>query len=115
MKINNTLVITPSEMDVSIEKIGNEIESFNGKITCDTIGYRRVIECTWSGLFASEMRTLLTALSSSIVNLTYFDPQTGNERTAAFVVSDKKTPAYTLRSGKEMWSELSVSFTEQGG
>ena len=46
MKINNTLVITPSEMDVSIEKIGNEIESFNGKITCDTIGYRRVIECT---------------------------------------------------------------------
>ena len=45
MKINNTTIISPSDMKVTIERIGSSVETMNGRIVSDTFGYRRVLEC----------------------------------------------------------------------
>lgn len=114
MKINNTEITQPSEMNVSIQTVGSEIQAFSGKITTDVIATKRIVDCKWRGLYASAMSVILNAVSSSVVSLTYFDPVLAHERTGNFIVSEKSAPAYSLVSGKEIWSELAITFTEQG-
>jgi hypothetical protein len=45
MKINNTEITQPSEMNVSIQTVGSEIQAFSGKITTDVIATKRIIDC----------------------------------------------------------------------
>lgn len=115
MKVNNVEIISPSAMTVNIERVGSSVETASGRIVVDTFGYRRVLDCAWSGLYASEMISLLSKFNSSSVSITYTDPELGVNTTKTFIVSDKKVPAYTMVSGREMWSELTITFTEQLG
>lgn len=112
-KINNTTIVCPSQIEYGEEEVGNIYTTASGKTIVDTIRVKRVLSCSWNGMNARDTQTILSLLGNKVVSVTYFEPNEAEEVTKTFVVSEKKTPAYSLVNGKEIFQGMSATFLEQ--
>ncbi len=112
MKINGTIIKTPSEMRVIISDIdGNSYRNANGKMIRDRLAVKRKLECKWNYLSTAEISVLLKAVKNEFFDVTYLDPQEGTEITKRFYVGDRTSPVYSF--GLDLWTDLSMNFIEQ--
>ena len=119
IKINNvdfTAYFTPVGYKVTHKKIKGPNEGYmlDGSFTEDILAIKAVITCTCMPLTETQLNALLTQLYSGTLNVYFFDPKTGDYRTAAMTCE----PPESVDRGQgtnaaEYWTGVVLVLTEK--
>lgn len=113
LKINSTLIKTPSKFQVTIADVyGENLTNAKGENIIDRIGTKRSMSCEWEQLSQAECSTLLTAMADVYFSLEYPDPITG-VTTRTVYIGSRDMPVYSAVNAVIKWEGLKVTFTER--
>ncbi len=113
LKINGTLIPTPSDYGVGIMDISKAERNAAGTMIIERIATKRKIEVVYKYLSQSELSTLLAAVATVSFTLEYRDPQTGTAKTGSFYCGDRKCGAIDYKAGVTRWKDISFSLIER--
>lgn len=117
MKINQIEMPATTSFEVQISDIDNgETTTRNayGEMVRDRIAVKRKLMLEWKFLDVYDMSLLLQEVQSEFFEVEYFDPESGNNQTRTFYVSDRNAPLQLEKSdGVYLWQGLKMSFTER--
>lgn len=82
-----------------------------GNMTIDIISRKVKVYCTFRPMSAAEMQELLTALQAYVLQITFLDPETGEEVTKKCYISTPE-PQYVRGGSAPMFDKLEVNFIE---
>jgi hypothetical protein len=113
IKVNGTLIPTPSDYKVSLQDIDNgSARAASGLMVRTRIAVKRKFEMTWNYLSKSDLAALLGKIADTSFEVEYVDPETGGVRTGEFYVGDRTVSAIDYISGVIRWKDISFSFVE---
>ena len=104
----DTYQVIISDLDASANRSGN------GTLFRDRIAVKRTIEIGWTSLNASELSTVLQAISPVFFSVAYLDPEYNTTRLGTFYVSDR-TQAVAMKQsdGSYKWGNVGFSLVER--
>ena len=83
-----------------------------GDNTVDIVNRKAKVTCTTRPLNQTEMGTLLTAVDSYVVSVTYLDSKSGALKTMQAYISTPEPAYYRILEGKVLYNPLQLSFIE---
>ena len=109
IKVNDTILPTPSTFEVTIQDYDSSEAGRNstGQLFRDRITVKEKVAISWKVLDAQQMKTILNAVTDVFFTVEYFSPKLADYRTATMYVGDRTVTAYTF-------SELGVKYTDFG-
>lgn len=116
-KANGTSVALPdpSGFQFDVQDVDGSTAGRNqsGYMFRDRVAVKIKVECSWQNLRQTQAATILNAITDQFFTVTCPDPRTGSNVSFTAYCGDRTVPAYNLRSGKWIWSELNVNFIER--
>lgn len=117
-KANGTTVElpTPSAFQFDIMDVDGSTAGRNqsGLMFRDRVATKVKVECQWQNIRDDKANTILNAITDQFFTVTCPDPRTsGGTITFTAYCGDRTIPAYNLRTGNRIWSELSVNFIQR--
>ena len=116
-KANGTTVNLPdpSGFQFDVQDIDGSTAGRNqsGLMFRDRVAVKIKVECQWQNIPQSTAQTILTAITDQFFTVTCPDPRTGSTVSFTAYCGDRTVPAYNLRTGKWIFSELNVNFIER--
>lgn len=110
--INGVAIATPSSYDWNIMDISNAERNAKGNIIIERINTKRKLELGWSYLTASQMSTLLQAVSNVTFSVTFVDAQTNSTMTKTMYVGDRKTGMIDFQNGVPRYKDVKFNLIE---
>lgn len=99
-------------LNVAKEHNYNAQTNAAGNTVVDYINTKRNIEVGFIYMDDSDMSELQTAVSSFAVTITYRDPKTNALEVASCIAPKIEADYYTIHSGRVLYNELELEFTE---
>jgi hypothetical protein len=97
----------PSEFKCTIMDLDNAEttkRTADGQLTRERIAVKRQIELRFNAMTWDKLSAILTALKPKFVQITYPDPESGQQETRTFYVSDRESAIAIERGGTYYWS-----------
>ncbi len=101
---------------VSYEEIEGKNSGYmlNGSYKRDIVARKANLSLTCNPLKPKRLASILSALSSDYVNITYYDTKTGTDRDAIFMPTVGQHSLVMLKSnGVAYWDGLAITLKEQ--
>ena len=116
-KANGTSVQLPdpSSYQFDVQDVDGSTAGRNqsGLMFRDRVAVKIKIECQWQNLKQTQAQTILNAITDQFFTVSCPDPRTGSNVSFTAYCGDRSVPAYNLRTGNWIWSDLSVNFIER--
>ena len=115
ISINGANVPSPDTYQVTIADLDSSANrSSNGTLFRDRVAVKRTIELGWAFLDATELSTVLQAISPVFFSVAYLDPEYNTTRVGTFYVSDR-TQAVAIKQpdGSYKWGNVGFSLVER--
>lgn len=87
--INGVNVPTPTDFQVGIQDIANTQRNANGQMIIERIAVKKTLSISYAYLSASDLSTVLQAVSPVTFDVTYLDPITNSNVTSSFYCGDR--------------------------
>ena len=109
------LLPDPAQLSWSIQDVDADGtgRNQNGDLFRDRVAVKRKLTLSWPPLAASDMSTLLSAVTDTFFTVSYPDALTGETRSMTAYVGDRTAPMYSLINGVYLWNSLSMNFIER--
>lgn len=111
--INGVSVPTPSSYDVSINDLSIANRNSLGQMIIERIATKRTLQVSWQYLTASQCSQVLQAVSPTFYDITYLDPQTGNNRTSSFYCGDRSIGMIDFVGGVARYKDVKFTLIER--
>lgn len=113
IKINNTVIPTPSTYTVSINDISKAERNAKGEMVIERIAIKRKLELSWNYLTQSQLAGLLEKVSAVFFTIEYPDPQDGTLKTGTFYCGDRSSGAIDYSNGLVRWKDIKFNLIEK--
>lgn len=104
---------TPTDLSVGIMDISKAERNAAGTMIIERITTKRQITLSWSYLSASDLSTVLNAVSPVFYDVTYLDPQTGGNRTGSFYCGDRNLGMMDFINGVPRYKDVKFDLIER--
>lgn len=114
-KINNVdLSSLVSNMKVGYETLvsDNSGRNANGDTVLDIINRKYKIYITFRHTTEAEMRSIMTAVSDYVVDVSFLDPETNRLTTATTYTGTPEPDYYTIQDGFIIYKPMSLNFIQ---
>ena len=112
ISINGVQISTPSTFQIGIQDISKAERNANGNMIIERITTKRKLELSYNYLSATDIATLLTAISGTTFTVTYPDAQTGLNRTGTFYCGDRTAGAIDYQGSVMRYKDIKFSLVE---
>ncbi|WP_410496496.1 hypothetical protein QTL86_03520 [Cellulosilyticum sp. ST5] len=112
LKIGGVLMPTPSEMTPNIYDLTEGDRDSTGTMHIDLIATKYKLECKWNILNQANMTKILNATKSITFNVSFIDPETGEEKTMNVYKGDRSTPILKIVNGENIYKDFKINFIE---
>jgi hypothetical protein len=114
IKIQGTLIKTPSELKVGRFDLTKSSRGASGKMKMQIIRKNiRRIDCIWKMITDSELQLILDTISTYKPFFTLEYPDAGGTTTINCYTGDINTTLWHEKNGVRYWEEVSIPFIEQ--
>ena len=115
LKVDGKYVKDPSEMTWGLKDIttGDTGRTEDGIYHKTVIATKRKISLGWNFPVSEEATAILQAFSPVRVEVTYFDPMSGQEETRTFHSDGKNAPVKMWTAGKKLYTSITINLEEQ--
>lgn len=115
LKVNGTLIKTPSEMtwglqDVSDSASGRTQDALMHK---NRIAQKRKLSLAWNNPTRAETASILQAFNPEYIDISYPDSMSGTDETRVFYVGDRSAPYKIWTLGNKRYSQVSFDVIER--
>ncbi|MEH7503293.1 DUF6711 family protein [Neobacillus drentensis] len=104
---------TPSDYGVGVQDISKAERNALGNMLIERITTKRTVDISYSYLDASDLSTILQAVSPTFFNLTYLDPVTNSNRTASFYCGDRSMGMISFINNVPRYKDLKFTLIER--
>jgi hypothetical protein len=111
--VNGVNIPTPSNYDVSVLDISNAQRNAQGLMIIERIATKRTISLSYNFLSASDLSTILQAISSTFYNVTFLDPVTNSQVTSSFYAGDRAISMIDYVSGVPRYQNVKFELIER--
>ena len=113
--VDNITLPSPSKFDWSLQdvSIGESGRDDTGKMYKGRVCSKRKIVLEWSGIRPAGAKTILEAFQPEYVNVTYFDPLTGADRTMEAYIGDRSAPVKVWQVNNKIYETISLDVIER--
>ena len=115
LKIGETDVsqmITAMKISYNVMLSEDSGRNAKGDNVVDIINRKVRIDCTTRSLTQSEMSTLLTAVESYVVSVSYLDSRSGDMKTVRAYISTPEPDYYRIVTDKVRYNPMPLAFIE---
>lgn len=84
----------------------------NGDTVIDIVNKKAKVYVTFRAMTSLEMKTLLEAIESYIVNITYRDAKTNSNKTIQCYTGTPEPDYYFIHNDRVMYREMSLNFIQ---
>jgi hypothetical protein len=111
--INGVDLPTPTALQVGIFDISKAERNANGRMVIERITTKRKLFFTYSFLTEIEASAVLNAVSPTLYDVTYIDPQTKNVKSGTFYTGDRNIGFVDYQNGVARYQDLTFNLIEQ--
>lgn len=104
---------TPTDFSVGLMDISKAERNARGTMIIERITTKRKLEISYAYLNANDLSTVLQAVSPVFYNVTYLDPQTGNNRTSSFYCGDRSVGMLDFINGVPRYKDVKFDLIER--
>lgn len=115
LKINDTIIKTPSEVTWTLQDISSPDSGrdLTGVMHKDRVAQKIKLSCKWPHMSTAEASLLLRNANSQVnFQLTYFDVMQNGVRTATFYVGDRTAPLAWIWDDDNAVQNVAFDFIE---
>ena len=113
IKINGTLLPTPSGYSVNIMDISKAERNAAGTMVIDRIATKRKIELVWKYVDKAGLSNVLKLVAPVFFTVEYIDPEDNALKTGTFYCGDRNVGALDYRSGNIRWKDIKFNLIEK--
>lgn len=110
---NGVALPTPSDLQMGIQDISNAQRNANGLMIIQRIATKKTITLTYAYLNATDMSTILNAVSGTYFNVTYLDPISNSTVTGSFYPGDRSLGYIDYQNGVPRYNNLKFELIER--
>lgn len=110
---NGVALPTPSDFQVGIMDVSKAERNAAGTMIIERITTKRKLSLSWMYLSATDLSTVLNAVSPVFYDVTYFDPQTGGNRTGSFYCGDRNLGMVDFIDGVPRYKDIKFDLIER--
>jgi len=112
--IDGVKVKSPTDLKVGRFILSKSERTASGKMVMEIIAKKRRLDCKWSIIKGSELKTILDLLDSKTFHqVTYPDPQTGENTTITCYVGDINMTVFQPINTDRYYTDVSIALIEQ--
>lgn len=112
--INGVKVKTPTNLEPGIFRISEGDRTASGRMVLEVIAIKRRLDIQYALIEDTELKQILDLFeSSSFCDITYPDPQKGEDCTLRFYTGDIKTPVGQKIKGTRYYQNVTFAVIEQ--
>ena len=112
LKIGGVEMPTPSSMSPMMYDITEAERDSTGTMHIDLVATKYKLECTWSYLTQEQMTKILNAIKPITFNISFIDPESGNNKTLNVYKGDRTIPVLRVVEGENTYKDFKVNFIE---
>ena len=113
IKVNGTVIATPSDYSVSINDISKAERNANGNMIIERIATKRTIDLSYKSISQTDLSNLLNAMSDVFFSVEYPDPKDGAIKTGTFYIGDRSAGAIDYINDVIRWKDIKFSLQER--
>jgi CO dehydrogenase/acetyl-CoA synthase alpha subunit len=113
IKIQGTLIKTPSELKVGRFDLTKSNRTASGKMTMELIATKKRVDMTWKMITDSELQSIIDTITNNKPFFTLEYPDAGGPTTITCYAGDISTSLWHEKNGVRYWEEVSIPFIEQ--
>lgn len=110
---NGVALPTPTDFQVTITDITKNDRNAAGTAIIERIATKRQLSLSYAFLSASDLSTILNAISGVFYNVTFLDPTTNTNVTSSFYTSDRSLGMMDFISGVPRYKDLKFNLVER--
>lgn len=108
-----TTMPTPTGLDVGIMDISKAERLANGLMNIERITTKQKLQVSYDYLSATNLKTILNAVSPTFYNVQYHDPLTNALRTTSMYCGDRSISFIDYRNGQPRYRGVSFDLIER--
>lgn len=113
MKINNTIIKTPTEFRIERYNLTKAGRLANGKMTMELIAKKRKFNLKYNVISGSDLNAILNEIDGNNLFFTFTYPdEHGNNSTATVYAGEIPSTLYRA-DGDKMWKDVEINLIEQ--
>lgn len=112
IKINSVQISTPSSFQFGIMDLSKAERNAKGDLIIERVNTKRKLELSYNYLSATDLSTLLSAISDITFTVTYPDAQTGADRTSTFYTGDRSVGAIDYQNNIMRYKDVKFNLIE---
>jgi hypothetical protein len=109
---NGVNLPTPTAFDVGVQDISNAQRNAQGTMIIERIATKRTLTLTYAYITASDLATVLNAVSGTSFSVTYVDPVQNGNLTKTFYPGDRKMGMIDFQNGTARYQNVSFELIE---
>lgn len=110
--VNGVNLPTPTSCDIGIQDISKAQRNAQGTMIIERIATKRTITLTYAFISATDLSTVLNAVSPTSYSCTYFDPMTNGNLTKTFYCGDRKLGMIDFINGVARYQNVTFDLIE---
>lgn len=110
---NGVALPTPTDFQVTISDLTKNDRNAAGTMIIERIATKQKLSLSYAYLSASDLSTILNAISPVFYNVTYLDPMTNAYVTSSFCTSDRNMGMIDFVGGIPRYRDLKFDLTER--
>jgi predicted ATP-grasp superfamily ATP-dependent carboligase len=103
---------TPSEYSIGIQDIKKAERNTRARIISELIATKAKIELSWKYVTQAQLTSILSAVAPNEFSVTYFNSETGLNRTATFYAGDRTVGMIDFIGGVGRYKDLKFNLIE---
>lgn len=104
---------TPSSFEVGIQDLSKADRNASGYMIIERIATKRKLQINYAYLSATDLSTVLQAVSPTSYQVVYLDPQTGSNRQAEFYCGDRSMGMVSFVGGVPVYKDIKFDLIER--
>jgi hypothetical protein len=113
IRVGTTDLPTPSEISLGVMDISKAERNTRGMLLKEHIATKQKLELGWKYLSATELKTVLSAVSPTFFDVTYTDPLTNATRTGTFYAGDRTVGVMDIKNGVTRYKDIKFNLIER--
>jgi hypothetical protein len=104
---------SPSEFSVGLMDLSKAERNAKGTMIIERIATKRKLELAWNYLTATQLATVLNAVTPVFFSVTYRDPLTNADRTGTFYVGDRNVGMIDFQNNVPRYKDIKFNLIER--
>src|ERR1700752_1098969 len=108
-----TIMPTPTDMEIEIYDISKAERLANGQMNIERIATKMKLQITYDYITATNLKTVLSAISPTFYNVQFHDPKTNALRTASMYCGDRSIGFIDYQNSTPRYRGVSFDLIER--